>query len=168
MYIVYTVCIIKVTWLWFSLTYMYICVYVYTWVGGWYVERHLVKAEEREPHFPGGSDSREPACQCRRHISPWIGKIPRRRKWQPSPALCPGELHGQYSCPADYSPWGCEELTGLCHEPTKPPPLWAVPPRESHFFSKTLLSDWICRFPLGRCVFPAWMFLRSQRTWGSS
>ena len=32
---------------------------------------------------------KESACQCRRHVfDPWIGKIPWRRKWQPT----------QYSC----------------------------------------------------------------------
>ena len=27
----------------------------------------------------------------------WIGKIPRRRKWQPTPVFLPGESHGQRS-----------------------------------------------------------------------
>ena len=34
--------------------------------------------------FPSGSAGKEPACQCRRHkrhgFSPWVGKIPWRRK----------------------------------------------------------------------------------------
>ena len=43
--------------------------------------------------------------QCRRHgFDPWVGNIPWRRKWQPTPVL-PGESHGQRSL-ADYSPWG--------------------------------------------------------------
>ena len=29
------------------------------------------------------------ACQCRRHrFNPWVWKIPRRRKWQPTPIFC--------------------------------------------------------------------------------
>ena len=40
---------------------------------------------------------------------PWVGKIPWRRKWQPTPAILPGEFHGQRSL-AGYSPWGCKEL----------------------------------------------------------
>ena len=29
------------------------------------------------PGFPGGSGSKEAACQCRRHgFHPWVGKIP--------------------------------------------------------------------------------------------
>ena len=30
----------------------------------------------------------------------WIGKIPWRREWQPTPVFWPGEFHGLYS------PWG--------------------------------------------------------------
>ena len=34
------------------------------------------------------SDWTEPNCQCRRHrFDPWIGKIPWRRKWQPTPVF---------------------------------------------------------------------------------
>jgi len=39
----------------------------------------------------------------------WVGKIPWRREWQPSPVFLPGEFHRQRSL-ADYSPWGCKEL----------------------------------------------------------
>ena len=35
---------------------------------------------------------KESACQCRRHrFNPWVGKIPWRRKWQPTPVFLPGE-----------------------------------------------------------------------------
>ena len=27
----------------------------------------------------------------------WVGKIPWRRKWQPTPAFLPGKFHGQRS-----------------------------------------------------------------------
>ena len=44
--------------------------------------------------FPG----QEPACQrrrCKCHgFSPWVGKIPWRRQWQPTQVLLPGESHG--------------------------------------------------------------------------
>ena len=53
------------------------------------------------------------AGQCRRHrrcrFDPWGGKIPWRRKWQPTPVFLPGESHGQKN-PMGYSPWGCKEL----------------------------------------------------------
>ena len=28
-------------------------------------------------------------------LDPWVGKIPWRRKWQPTPVFLPGESHGQ-------------------------------------------------------------------------
>ena len=44
--------------------------------------------------------------QCRRHeFSPWVGKIPWRRKWQPTPVFSPGESHEQRSL-AGCSLWG--------------------------------------------------------------
>ena len=47
--------------------------------------------------------------QCRRpRFSPWVGKIPWRRKWQTTPVLLPGKLHGQRSL-VGYSPWDRKE-----------------------------------------------------------
>ena len=46
-----------------------------------------------------GASGKEPTCQCRRRkrtgFSPWGGKIPWRRAWQPTPLFLPGESHGQ-------------------------------------------------------------------------
>ena len=42
----------------------------------------------------------------------WVGKIPWRRKWQPTPVFLPGEFHGQRSL-VGYSPWGPEEQLTL-------------------------------------------------------
>ena len=54
--------------------------------------------------FPGGLDGKESTCQSRRaEFNPWIGKIPRRRTWQPTPVFMPGESHGQRRL-VDYSP----------------------------------------------------------------
>ena len=48
--------------------------------------------------------------QCGRPgFDPWVGKIPWRRKWQPTPVLLPGKFHGWRSL-VDYSPWDCKEL----------------------------------------------------------
>ena len=51
--------------------------------------------------FPGGTGGKEPACQCRRRkrlrFNPWVGKIPWRRAWQPTPVFLPRECHGQRS-----------------------------------------------------------------------
>ena len=63
--------------------------------------------------FPGGASDKEPACQCRRckrrGFHPWVGKIPWRRTWQPTPVFLPGESCGQRHL-AGYSLWGCKEL----------------------------------------------------------
>ena len=51
--------------------------------------------------FPGGTSGKEPSCQRRRHkrlrFDPWVGKIPWRRAWRPTPVFSPGESHGQRS-----------------------------------------------------------------------
>ena len=50
-------------------------------------------------------------CQCRRcRFDPWVGKIPWRRAWQPTPVFLPGRSHGQRSLEG-YSPWACIELS---------------------------------------------------------
>ena len=59
--------------------------------------------------FPGGACGKESVCQCRRckshEFDPWVGKIPWKRKWQPTPVFLPGGFHGQRSL-VGYSPWG--------------------------------------------------------------
>ena len=49
----------------------------------------------------------EPAMQ-RPRFDPWVGKIPWRREWQPTPVFLPGEFHGQRSLEG-FSPWGHKE-----------------------------------------------------------
>ena len=60
---------------------------------------------------------KESACQCKRHgLYLWVGKIPWRKKWQPTPVFLPGKPHGQRSL-AGYSPWGpIQPLTRGSHE----------------------------------------------------
>ena len=71
--------------------------------------------------FPGGTSGQDPACQCKRlqrcSFDPWVGKIPWRREWQPTPAYLPGKSHEQRSL-AGYSPCNHKEsdrteVTGL-------------------------------------------------------
>ena len=48
--------------------------------------------------------------QCRRpRFDPWVGKIPWRREWQPTPIFLTREIHEQRR-QAGYSPWGRKEL----------------------------------------------------------
>ena len=42
-------------------------------------------------------------------FNPWVGKIPWRRKWQPTPVFLPGKSHGWRSL-AGCNPWGCKKL----------------------------------------------------------
>ena len=61
------------------------------------------------PHGPLGKES---AYQHRRHeiqIQSWVGKIPWRRKWQPTPVFLTEKPHGQRDL-ADSSSNGCKEL----------------------------------------------------------
>ena len=47
--------------------------------------------------------------QCGRlGFDPWVGMIPWRRKWQPTPVFLPGKFYGWRSLAglAGYSPWG--------------------------------------------------------------
>ena len=52
-----------------------------------------------EKGFPGSSVGKESAWilyQYRRaRFDPWVGKIPWRREWQPTPVSLPGKSHGQ-------------------------------------------------------------------------
>ena len=71
----------------------------------------------------GGKES---ACQRRRcRFNPWIGKIPWRRKWKPTPVFLPWECNGQRSL-AGYNPRGCKEsatteVTSFFHFPPGKP-----------------------------------------------
>jgi len=57
--------------------------------------------------FPGGTNGKESVCQCMgcegHGFDLWVGKIPWKRAWQPTPVLLPGESHGQRSL-VGYSP----------------------------------------------------------------
>ena len=41
-------------------------------------------------------------------FNPWVGKIPWKREWQPTPVFLPGQSHGHRSL-AGYRPWGCTD-----------------------------------------------------------
>ena len=59
--------------------------------------------------FPGGSDGKESARNAGDpRFNPWIGKIPWRREWLPTPVFLLGEFHGERSL-VGYSPCGHKE-----------------------------------------------------------
>ena len=83
------------------------------WSRGWiacqlYIHPRQVKQRLGLARCSG----KKSACQCRRHrrhrFDPWVGKIPWRRKWQPTPVFLPGKSHGQRSL-VGYSPQGHKE-----------------------------------------------------------
>ena len=94
----------------------------------------------------GDAGGKESACQrgqSKRHgFHPWVGKVPWRRKWHPTPVFLPGESHGRSSL-ADCSPQGrkewdtTEQLSARCHKRD-----WTPCP----FFScvAPILISWLC------------------------
>ena len=74
---------------------------------------NMVKCLVDFPDCTSDLKKKKNPCQCRRlkrcGFSPWVGKIPWRRKWQLITVFLPGEFHGQKSL-ASYSPWGHREL----------------------------------------------------------
>ena len=65
---------------------------------------------ETEVGFEMYSDDKSVSLQCRRpRFNPWVGKMPWRKKWQPTPVLLLGKSHGQRSL-VGYSPRGHKEL----------------------------------------------------------
>ena len=109
--------------------------------------------------FPGGSEGRASACNVGDPgFNSWVGKIPWRRKWQPTSVSMPGEPHGQRNL-VDYSPRGRKEsdmteqlhFTSLllfsqllswvqlfCH-----PMDSSLPGSSVHGISKARILDWV-------------------------
>ena len=61
--------------------------------------RFLLQHSRSGIGFPGGAQGKESASQCRRcrrsWFRAWVGKIPWRRKWKPTPVFLPGGSHRQ-------------------------------------------------------------------------
>ena len=63
--------------------------------------------------FSGGSMVKNPPANAGDlgsipGFDPWVGKIPWRRKWLPTPVFLPGQCHVQRNL-AGCSPWGPKE-----------------------------------------------------------
>ena len=67
---------------------LFLCLKLYIGINGASLAAQMVKSppEMQETRF-----------------DPWVGKIPWRRKWKPTPVFLPGEFYGQYS------PWDRKE-----------------------------------------------------------
>ena len=62
-----------------------------------------------EGGVPSGSVVKNPLQYRRPGFSPWVGKIPWRRKWLPTPVFLPGKSYRQRSLEG-CSPWARKEL----------------------------------------------------------
>ena len=57
--------------------------------------------------LPWWLSDKEPTCQCRRcGFHSQVGKIPWRRKWQPTPVFLPGKSQVRCCLPMDRGAWG--------------------------------------------------------------
>ena len=78
--------------------------------GMWWMGTHRGHLSVPSPPTSLGFSGGEGTCQRGRcEFSPWVGKMPWRREWQPTPVFLPGESHEQRSL-AGYSPGGHKEL----------------------------------------------------------
>ena len=62
--------------------------------------------------FPDGSVVKNPSAKVgdmSHGFDPWLGKIPWRRAWKPTPVFLPGESYGKRSLEG-YSPQGRKEF----------------------------------------------------------
>ena len=71
-----------------------------------------VHGKKKDIYQPAQKLKRLPGMRETRVQSLGRGKIPCRRKWQPTPVLLPGESRGARSL-VGYSPWGCKEWDTL-------------------------------------------------------
>ena len=95
--------------------------------------------------------------QCRRPgFNPWIGKIPCRRKWKPTPVILPGKFHGRRSL-VGYSPWDLKEsdMTKQLHFMKK----------KGKWFQFLLHLSFSTGNPLGLLVFGGSHFCLGEKQW---
>ena len=102
---------------------------------------------------PAGAGGKESTCQYMRHrrhrFYPWVGKIPWKKTWQPTPVFLPGESHGQRSL-VGYSAKGAKSRIQL---------KWLSPPTyifmHTHTYTNGILpsniKEWNNPYDLGQC-----------------
>ena len=75
----------------------------------WTTELNWTKDYFGLPRWPSGKEFTYHCRGLKRCVfSPWFGKIPWNRKWQPTPVFLHEKFHGQRSM-VGYSPWGCKD-----------------------------------------------------------
>ena len=86
------------------------------WFLGW--EDALDKDRLPTPVFLGFPGDKVCPQFRRPGFNPWVGEIPWRKAWQPTPVLLPGESHGQRNL-VGYSPWDHKESDTTEHLSTQ-------------------------------------------------
>ena len=89
------------------------------------IESVFIASYQISRGFPSGSAVKNPPAIQELQVQPWIGKIPWRRAWQPTPAFLPGESHRQRSL-VGYSPQGHKSQTRLKQLSTHTPDKWNI------------------------------------------
>ena len=75
----------------------------------WKTRQTLLECNDKDfPDFPVAQTVKRLPTMQETRFSPWVGKIPWRREWQPTPVFLPGEFHGWRSL-AGYRAWSCKE-----------------------------------------------------------
>ena len=63
---------------------------ILTWRIPWILSSSIINLRKLRG-LPWWLSGKKSTCQCRRReFDPWVGKIPWRRKWQPTPVSCLG------------------------------------------------------------------------------
>ena len=80
-------------------------------IAGWFFKGWASRASGPLSHQGEVKSLQWRVClQCERsRLDPWVGKVPLRRKVQPTPVFLPGESHGFRSLEG-YSAWDLKEL----------------------------------------------------------
>ena len=95
-------------------------------------------------------------------LIPWVGKIPWRRKWQPTPVFLPEKFHG-HRILLGYSPWGCKE-SDMTERLSMPATLLVIPFVERVLSSSVKTVMWIHEIFLGfSCSVGCVSLVRGQR-----
>ena len=127
--------------------------------------------------YTSGASGKESAYNTgdimRRGFDPWVGKVPWRRKWQPTPVFSPGEWHGQKSLQSmgfqesdhKWSDWACTHtwfcwaLQIVCFSQIEG--LWQ-PCTElvyrHHFYQQHLLISFLCHILVIFEIFPTFHY----------
>ena len=101
--------------------------------------------------------SKESTCQFRRHgFDPWVGKIPCKKKWQPTPVFWPRKFYGQRTL-TGYSPWNCK---GVGHDLATKQQQWVLVNAVNPFLPSSFLLP-----PLISSFFPFSSLATQSRAW---